>query len=107
MEGVHIWHNNRLLCVDNSKFRTALIQRSKSKYLKSVYMAYNAYIFRGCKMVHILDTDCLWFVDNNKGPCADPESFTRWGPSLTTLMGWREDRNATKSGPSSARERTA
>ena len=33
-------------------------------------------------------------------------SFVRRGPTLTTflllLRGWREDRNATKSGPSSA-----
>ena len=44
-------------------------------------------------------------------PCADPESFVRGGPTLTTfffnLMGWREDRNATTSGPSSARHRNA
>ena len=38
-------------------------------------------------------------------PCADQESFVRGGSILTTffkLMGWRGDRNATKSGPSSA-----
>ena len=40
--------------------------------------------------------------------CADPESFVRGGPTLTTffLVGeGRDDPNTTKSGPSTARKR--
>ena len=43
-----------------------------------------------------------------------PRKFCQRGPTLTlffmcffVLRGWREDRNATKSGPSSARQRNA
>ena len=48
--------------------------------------------------------------------CADPENFVRGSPTLTTfffffffffLRGVREDRKATKNGPSSARLRNA
>ena len=46
------------------------------------------------------------FVDN---PCADPESFVRGGPTMTTSFfvfvlvdEGREDQNTTISGPSSA-----
>ena len=46
-------------------------------------------------------------------PSADPESFFRGGPTLTTFFfvflvaEGKEDPNTTKSGPSSARQRSA
>ena len=40
--------------------------------------------------------------------CADPESFVRGGPTLTgILVDEGGDKNTTKSGPSSARQRNA
>ena len=48
---------------------------------------------------------------SDTNPCADPESFVRRGSTLTFLFVFfvegMEDRNATKSGPSSARQRNA
>ena len=43
-------------------------------------------------------------------PCADPDSFARGGPALTTFFlvdEGRKDPNTTISGPSSARQRNA
>ena len=43
-------------------------------------------------------------------PCADPESFVRGGPILTTFVlvhKWKNDPNITISGPSSARQQNA
>ena len=47
---------------------------------------------------------------NETGSCADPESFVRGCPTLTTFLlvdGAREDPNTNINGPSSARQRNA
>ena len=67
-------------------------------------------------MSHMLSYQCLsdviiqlmhsFEVNIRICPCADPESFVRGGPTLTTFFfsvdEGREDQNTTISGPSSA-----